>query len=227
MSALGNRPSRELSACSIPEQMTRVRNLFAATDDPYAGGDRATARRLGALVWRVSTILVLMLLPLAPPTAALGVAGWPIVAASTGVGLIAARRLADRSREVSWDALLAFSYVGVVQIAALQWLAGAPGASAYGELYLLITVYAGGVHPPRRVLGVLAAVALGASAPLAYGEFTSGALAMTITRVLLWSALAFLASALMRAVRAQRLGLKDRGERAEQLARVDELTGLP
>ena len=43
----------------------------------------------------------------------------------------------------------------------------------------------------------------------------------------LLSAIALLAAGLMKHVRAQRLGLRESGARAERLARVDELTGLP
>src|SRR4051812_19071890 len=207
--------------------MSRLRSLFAPSHDPYAGGDLATARRLAAVLWRMSVALVIVLMPLAPPDVALGAAGWAIMAVSLGCALLAARRLADTSADVSWDELLAMSYIAVVQIAVAQWLAGRAGASAYGELYLLVCVYAGSVHPPRRVIGVVGAVAVASTLPLAYENLGGGQVGLSATRLLLWTGLAFVATGLMRAVRAQRLGLKSAGERAEQLARVDELTELP
>jgi diguanylate cyclase (GGDEF)-like protein len=207
--------------------MTRLRSFFAATDDPYAGGDLATACRLAAQLWRLSVVLVVILMPLAPPTAAVGPAGWAIMALSLMFALVAARRLADPGGGVTWDELLSMSYIAVVQIAGTQWLAGRAGASAYGELYLLVCVYAGSVHPPRRLVGVLGAVAVASTLPLLYEDLGSGQIALTATRLLLWSGLGLVASALMRAIRAQRLGLRSAGERAEQLARVDELTELP
>ena len=207
--------------------MSRLRSLFAPSHDPYAGGDLATARRLAAVLWRMSVVLVIVLMPLAPPDVALGAAGWAIMAVSLGCALLAARRLADTSADVSWDELLAMSYIAVVQIAAAQWLAGRAGASAYGELYLLVCVYAGSVHPPRRVIGVVGAVAVASTLPLTYENLGGGQVGLSATRLLLWTGLAFVATGLMRAVRAQRLGLKSAGERAEQLARVDELTELP
>src|SRR5947207_10602843 len=166
-------------------------------------------------------------MPLAPPNVDLGVAVGAIMAVSLGCALLAARRLADTTADVGWDELLSMSYLAVAQIAVLQWLAGRSGISAYGELYLLVCAYAGSVHPPRRVIGVLGAVAVASTLPLAYDDLGTGQVGLTVTRLLLWSGLAFVGTALMRAVRAQRLGLRSAGERAEQLARVDELTGLP
>ena len=51
-------------------------------------------------------------------------------------------------------------------------------------------------------------------------------MAQTATRVLLWSALALAGWAMMRTIRAQRVGLREGTDRAEELARIDEVTGL-
>jgi diguanylate cyclase (GGDEF)-like protein len=200
-----------------------LRALFARSDDPYAGGDLVTARRLGAVLGAVAGGYALLLLPLSPPTAAIGGWGWLVAAASVAVAMATVAALARGG--VGWNTMLVLSYVGVGQVALAHWLCG--DASPYGEMYLLVAVFAGAVHPPRRVVGVLAAIAVLAPLPLAYGGWDAQLGAQTTTRLLLWSALALLASALMAQIRAQRLGLRDRGERAEALARVDELTGLP
>src|SRR4051794_7586154 len=207
--------------------MRQLRDLFARSEDPYAGGDLATARRLGVLVWLLCTTVVVVLLPVAPPDHAIGPAGWPLVALIVGAGLLCARRLRRSHADIGWDKLLRTSYLAVGQVALLQWLAGEAGATAYSELYLVVAVFAGSTHPPRRVLGVLAVLAVAAASPLAYAERSGELIAQTATRVLLWSALALIASALMRIVRAQRVGLRERSDRAEELARMDALTGLP
>src|SRR3954470_826045 len=207
--------------------MRQVRALFARSDDPYAGGDLATARRLGALVWLLCTTVVVVLLPVAPPDHAIGPAGWPLVALIVGAGLLWARRLRRSHADIGWDELLRTSYLAVGQVALLQWRAGEAGATAYSELYLVVAVFAGSTPPPGRVLGVLAVLAVAAASPLAYTERSGELIAQTGTRVLLWSALALIASALMRVVRAQRVGLRERSDRAEELARMDELTVLP
>ena len=202
----------------------RLRALFATDGDPYAGGDPPTARRLGALLWLVATGIAILLLPLSPPDEAIGGWGWVAAAVCLAAGLGYARHMARR--EVGWDTMLASSYVGAAQVALLQWLAGGHGAP-YAELYLIVALYAGALHPPRRLAGVLAAVWVASAAPLAYDAATAQAASQIAVRLMLLSALAFLAAALMRSVRAQRLGLRDQSERAEHLARHDELTGLP
>ncbi|HEV2813787.1 MAG TPA: GGDEF domain-containing protein [Solirubrobacteraceae bacterium] len=202
----------------------RLRLLFAPGGDPYAGADPPTARRLGALLWLVATGIGAFLLPLSPPDEAIGGWGWVVAVAVLLAGLACARHVARH--EVGWDAMLATSYIGVAQVALLQWLAGGYGAP-YAELYLIVTLYAGALHPPRRLVGVLVAVVLASGAPLVYSTAGAEAISQTVVRLVLLSALAFLAMTLMRSVRAQRLGLRDQSARAERLARHDELTGLP
>src|SRR3954451_21598551 len=165
--------------------MSRLRTLFARSADPYAGGDIATARRLGALVWLVCTGAVVVLLPLAPPDKALGAAGWPLIGAGVAAGLVWAVRLARSARAVTWNELLRASYLAIAQIALLQWLAGDAGATAYGEVYLVFAVFARTTLPPRRVFAVLAALAPAACLPLFYAERSSELVAQTATRLVL------------------------------------------
>src|SRR5689334_10210691 len=200
--------------------MRHVRRLLDTGPDPYAGGDLANARKLGALIWVISTAFAAALLPLSPPDAVLGAAGWPVVAAGMAAGLVASRRLVEPGSTVGWDGLLAMGYLAVAQLALVHWLTGGDGSSAFPELFLLIAAYTGAVHPPRRVLGVLAAIALASALPLIYGGWDPHLAAQTVTRVLLDAAMALVACALMLNVRAQRLALHDE-------ARVDALTDLP
>jgi diguanylate cyclase (GGDEF)-like protein len=226
MSRLGNQFSSRSANAPNLEVMKRARSLLNVGADPYAGGDLATARRLGALVWMFSTVFAAALLPLSPPDAVLGVAGWPLVAAGMLAGLAAALRLANPRATTSWEQLLRMSYLATAQLALLHWLTGG-STSAYPELYLLIAAYAGAIHPPRRVLGVVAAVAVASVLPLVYGGWDTQFAAQTLTRVLLDGAVALAACVLMSNVRVQRAALQDRGERAELLARIDALTELP
>jgi diguanylate cyclase (GGDEF)-like protein len=204
--------------------LRRVLAFFARSDDPYAGGDLRQAQRLGALVWVAGTVVTLVLVPFSPPVEAIGRWGWAPTALSGSVGLIISRRLLRGS--LGWNQLLAFSYVAVAQIVLLQWLAGGSGAP-YNELLIMVVVYAAGVHPPRRVLVVLAAVGVARWAPLSYGGFSGELAAVAATQLLMLTALALLACVLMCSVRAQRLSLRQRGDRAEHLARLDALTALP
>jgi diguanylate cyclase (GGDEF)-like protein len=216
--------ARERPITRVVPLRARLRTLFSPHGDPYAGADAPTARRLGALMWLIVTGIGAFLLPLSPPDEALGGWGWAAAAAAVAGGLACAHHMARR--EAGWDAMLATAYVGVVQIAVLQWLAGGTGAP-YGELYLIVALYAGALHPPARLAGVLAAIAIASATPLAYDGVSAEAVSHVLVRLLLVSAFAFLAAALMTSVRAQRLGLRSQSARAERLARHDELTGLP
>jgi diguanylate cyclase (GGDEF)-like protein len=206
------------------KRIERLKGLFASTDDPYAGGDIEVARRLSAVLWRVGLVLTWLLLPVSPPTEALGEWGWAFVGAIGLVGLVGARWIA--SREVTWDFLLVAAYVGVAQLALIQWLSGGT-SSPFGELFLLIALPAGAMHPPRRVLGVLGGIALALTLPLVYESAPAAVIGSTVLQFVLLSAIALLGAGLMKHVRAQRLGLRESGARAERLARIDELTGLP
>ena len=203
---------------------SRVRAFFAPSDDPYAGGDLATAGRLGAVLWVIGSAMTWALLPLSEPTAVIGAWGWPLAAVTTVIGLVVARQM--RRVALGWDQLLITSYLAVAQVTMLEWLAGGEG-SPFSELFLLVALYAGALHPPRRLLGVLLFIAAASVAPLLYDTASPDAIGRTALSVVLLGAIAMLAAGLMRTVRAQRLSLRDRGDEAERLARVDELTGLP
>ena len=206
------------------ERRERIRALFARAEDPYAGGDIQVARRLSAALWCVGIVLTWLLMPLSPPTEALGPVGWAVVAVLGVTGFLASRWIVKHG--VTWNFLLVSCYLGVAQLALLEWLAGGV-SSPYGELYLLIALPAGGIHPPRRVLPVLGFIGVALALPLLYEPTPAAQVGSTILQFILLSAIAVLAAGLMRQVRAQRVALRESGEAAERLARVDELTGLP
>src|SRR3954470_1206029 len=208
VSRLGDLRSRTSWIAPRIESMRHVRALLADGPEPYAGGDLANARRLGALIWTIATVFAAALLPLSPPDVVLGIAGWPLVGAGMAAGLLVAHRMLSPQSRVGWDELLAMSYLATAQLALVHWLTGG-GASAYAELYLLIAAYAGAIHPPRRVLGVLAAVAVASGLPLVYGGWDAQLAGQTIARVLIGAALALVACVLMSNVRTQRVALQD------------------
>jgi diguanylate cyclase (GGDEF)-like protein len=215
-------PSTDLM--SRRERRERVRSFFARADDPYAGGEIATACRLGAVLWVIATGVSILLMPVSPPDAAIGDWGWLAAAATLAVGVDGARRM--RSGRMSWEGLYVSSYLAIAQIALLQWLSGGTG-SPYAELFLLTALYAGALHPPRRLVGILAVTAIAIAAPLVYSTGTAAQAGGAGLRVLLLSAVALLAAGLMRSVRAQRIGLRHRSDQAEREARIDALTELP
>ena len=204
--------------------LARVREALGASDDPYAGGDPALARRFGAAMWFFGTLVVVVLNIFFPPTKALGDAGWIVAGAGYVVSFGIVAVLADKRRDVGFDFLYYAGFVGVLLIALTQHGAGGRIAP-YHELLMFQLIGAGLMHPPRRVLVFLCAVAAALFAPVFYAPATAepGEVA---TELFLWTGLALVLLALMRAIRAQRLALRAEGDEARQLARIDALTGL-
>jgi diguanylate cyclase (GGDEF)-like protein len=194
------------------------------TGDPYAGADLENAARLGALVWLMGAVLGVVLLPVSPPTNAIGSAGWVVAGVNLLIAFVGARRLV-RGPPPSFDVLYVLSFLGLVQIALLEWLAGGRG-TPYHQLYLLAAVYAAGVHPPRRVLVFLVTVAAAAFSPLVYDGWDPVAAADIGAQLLIIFGVTLVTAVLMARVRAQRVSLRDDTEFAKKLAHVDALTGL-
>jgi diguanylate cyclase (GGDEF)-like protein len=202
-----------------------VREFLARRADPYAGGDAGISRRLSAAVWLLSAVVTLALLPIAPPTESLGRLGWPLAGAVI-LGFVAVGyELMTERGKVSFNELLAKSYLGVALIVLLEWLAGGRG-SPYHGLFLLWAVYTATVHPPRRLAPFLLVVTAAASAPLFYDGGGQVAAADTAVELLLWFAMALAANLWTMDVRARQLGLQREGAHANQLAREDTLTEL-
>jgi diguanylate cyclase (GGDEF)-like protein len=203
-----------------------LRSLFARRADPYAGADLANACRIFALLAALTSAMELVFLPFDPPTHVLGPAAWPLAALVVAAPLAVARRLLKGDRRASFDGLLVLGYLGLAQIALLQWLAGGAG-SPYQKLFLLWLCGGTGVHPPRRGLLFIPAMALAGFLPLAYGGWVRHEASDIATDVVLWSALGLVVMVLMTTVRAQRVRMRGEQERAQLLARTDVLTGLP
>ena len=125
-----------------------IRTLFAKRPDPYFGNDLDNARRLGGVMWLMYGTVAAILLPLAPPSGRHAVAAWLVAASIVAWSLLTGSHWL-RHPKAGFNTLLAGSYLAVAQLATLQALAGS-GASAYQELYLLLAVYTGAVHPPAQ-----------------------------------------------------------------------------
>src|SRR3954454_11217198 len=85
------------------ESRSRLRALFARTDDPYAGADIQLARRFATGLWVFGTVVVAVLELFFPPTKVLGDAGWIVAAAGFVAAFAIVRVLADKRREVGFD----------------------------------------------------------------------------------------------------------------------------
>jgi diguanylate cyclase (GGDEF)-like protein len=201
----------------------RLAGLFARTDDPYAGADLALAQRIVALMWALAALVAIAFAPFAPPTAQIGWAGWLIFCPTIGSGFVIARFLGRGHSRATFQLMLVLSYLGLVELAFVQWLTGG-SSSPYGELYLLAVIAGVGVHPPRRAVPLLAALVVAASTPLAYDG--SAGVDDIAARLMLWLPLGFVVMVLMYNVRRQRMALRAAEMRAESDARVDPLTQI-
>jgi diguanylate cyclase (GGDEF)-like protein len=201
-----------------------IRGLFARSANTYAGANIALARRFALANWVLGLGVAVALLPFFPPTRAVGQAGWALALGCVVVtlgGYAHARRLGER---VGYRYLYGATWVGLGQLALLQWLAGGRVAP-FHEVYLFLIIAVGLMHPPRRFALFVVGVTVAAFAPAAYAP-ASARVAEIVTEQLLWLGLGVISLLLMRNIRAQRVALQRAGDEANELARVDALTGL-
>jgi diguanylate cyclase (GGDEF)-like protein len=192
--------------------------------NPYAGVDRGLATRMAAAFWIVGAVLALAVLPLTPPTAAIGDAGLALAGAAGLLALGGGALLLRRGR-AAYSLLLAVGYVGVAQIAVAQWLAGGLDAP-YWQLFMLPALQISAVHPPRRIVPFFATMLAAAAAPLVYDGWSTHDAAAFLLGALLWIGTAVITYRLMCELREQRIESLREEDHAKRLARLDSLTGL-
>ena len=183
---------------------------------PYRGADLPRARRFSKVLWALGTVIVFAVMPLYPPTAVVGTAGWWVVAAC---GPIAVAMLFLTSREtIGFRGLLFVTYVGLALVTALQVLAGPDAPYLVVDLLLVCAV---ALTHPMRVAMPFAAATVASRIGLAFLESgdRTGAVVNAAMECVIWVILAANLCGVMRQVREQRLQLRD--DRS-----LDGLTGL-
>src|SRR5688500_16408521 len=125
--------------------MSFLRWHFRRREDPYAGADMARATRLAGVLWVLGAVVVVSLLPVAPPTEAIGPAGWTAAALIVVGALLAAVRAFKWTDRVSANEGLTTCLCALVLIAALEWLAGVR-TSPYNHLLMLSVLYTASAH---------------------------------------------------------------------------------
>jgi two-component system cell cycle response regulator len=202
-----------------------LRDHFKKVDDPYAGADRERAVRLSGALWILGVVLVVVLLPVAPPTAAVGSAGWVVSAAVVLAAFVAAARARLSSERVGYDELLATSYGALLSVATIEWLAGGRH-SPYHQLFLLGAIYTATAHPPRRFAAYTIAFLVAVGAPFVYGPADVSDIGDAALQVILTLGFAMFGNVLMVSVRAQRVAMREQGAVDRLAAETDALTGL-
>jgi diguanylate cyclase (GGDEF)-like protein len=203
----------------------RLADAFAEREDPYAGADHANAVRIVAIILSLSGLLTAFYLPLSPPTAELGDAGWVVAGVVIAGSIVAGGLMRRRGQHLSFNALLATTYAGIATTALMAWLSGG-WFSPYTQVLLLWMGAGAGIHPPRRAVTAIAVAAAVAFLPVLYDGWSAAGAERTTSQVLLWTLLGVIVLTLMTYVRGQRVAMRDQSDSAEALARVDPLTGL-
>jgi serine phosphatase RsbU (regulator of sigma subunit)/anti-sigma regulatory factor (Ser/Thr protein kinase) len=202
---------------TLPDQSPRqlLRAAFRRSDDPYAGADPVTARRVTALLAGLAAVLACAFAPMSPPDEAIGPAGWAVLAVFVAGCLFVVRTVLRDGERIGFDALLAIAYTGVAGVAVLEVLAG--GHSSYAALYMLWLGAGVGVHPPRRAIVFMAVVLTANALPLVYDGWTGATARAVATDSLLWLAIGAVLLVLIATVRGQRVRLRtvERSARAE------------
>jgi diguanylate cyclase (GGDEF)-like protein len=205
--------------------LKRLIDAFAEREDPYAGADRENAVRIVAIILSLSGLLTAVYLPLGPPTAEIGSAGWVVAGMVVVASIVAGRLIRRRGRDLGYNALLAITYAGIATTALMTWLSGG-WFSPYSQVLLLWIGTGAGIHPPRRAVTTIVVGAAVAFLPVLYEGWNAAGAERTASEVLLWTLLGLIVLTLMTYVRAQRVSMRDQSDTAEALARVDPLTGL-
>jgi diguanylate cyclase (GGDEF)-like protein len=205
-------------------QIASVRGLFSRSANTYAGADLELARRFARVNWGIGTLIAFLIAPFFPPTHALGDIGWVVGLPGSLFAVGGYLYSLRRPQIVTYQSLYFASYVSLGQLALLQWLSGGRIAP-YHEIYLFLIISTGLMHPPRRFAIYTLAVIAAGFAPAFYAPATAR-VGEIITEQTLWLGIGVFLLLLMRKIREQRVALKQAGDEAHQLARLDPLTGL-
>jgi diguanylate cyclase (GGDEF)-like protein len=190
--------------------------------EEFRGAQEDLVRRGSGFLSIVGALGALALMPFFPPTAEIGAAGWaltlPLAVVSLALGVA---RFTLRVRP-SFAEIRTASFVGIVQIALLQWLAGG-GRAPYLQLLLLPALGTAMSQSVRCCAAMLAFVAAAALSPLLYSTIDPG---QTATELSMLSVMTLMLAVVISSTRSHRAHLKDAREHADTLAHVDVLTGL-
>src|SRR2546426_10837809 len=114
--------------------MGDLRAVFSR-ERQFRGADIALARKFTRIGWLLGVAVAYALFPFYPPAEAIGSAGWLVAPGAASVATFGWLYFLFRHDErVSFNVLLATSYMGLVLVALEQWLAGGVPAP-YHELY--------------------------------------------------------------------------------------------
>src|SRR3954447_6572088 len=210
---------------SAPGARVRLRGALREAPDHYDLLDQRLVGRLAGFLFCCAGLIAAALLALDPPTGAIGGAGWiaacvtVVLAFAFGVAMVA------NSRPLPPAALFAVALSGPTMLGVLQWLAGRE--SSYVQLLILSVVWCGVVLPARRLLVAVAFDTAVIFAPIATGDWhTADMLSERVATLGITWVLALVCLIHATRMRDVRRTLRAEAAQADELARVDALTGL-
>lgn len=208
----------------LTSRVVQLREVFSR-ERSFRGADIVLARKASKVGWVLGGTVGYGLLPFYPPTQQIGVAaGWGLTAAVSVLTGTWMYFLFRRDERVTFNTLLLTAYLGIVNVAVEQWLAGGVPAP-YHELYPFMICAAAAVHPPRRFFPFAVVMILAAVLP-EIGNAGGGELGDLVIEQVLWLGTSLPILALIWRLRQGRADLQSQHSEAAELARVDALTGL-
>jgi diguanylate cyclase (GGDEF)-like protein len=207
------------------EARSRLAALLHEAPDHYELLDQHLVGRLAGFLFCAAGLIAGALLALDPPTGAIGGAGWVPAGTTIVLAFVFGAAMVVNHRPLPPVLLFAVALSGPVMLATLQWLSGQ--ASSYVQLLILSVVWCAVVLPAPRLA---VAVALDTSVvflPILSGDWdTRTMLPERVATVGIMWALALVCLAHATRMRDVRRTLRAEAAQADELARVDALTGL-
>jgi diguanylate cyclase (GGDEF)-like protein len=207
-----------------PSARARLRDAVREAPDHHELLDTRLVGRLAGFLFCCAGLVAGILLALDPPTGAIGGMGWIPAATTVTLAFVFGAVLALNERPLAPVLLFAVALSGPLMLGLLQWLSG--GESSYDQLLILSVVWCGVVLPARRLAICVAADTVVVFLPLANRDFTREMLPERIATLGIMWALAFVCLVHATRMRNVRRSLQAEAASADELARIDALTGL-
>jgi diguanylate cyclase (GGDEF)-like protein len=204
-------------------RIASIREVFSR-ERSFRGADIVLARKASKVGWVLGGVVGYSLVPFYPPTERIGAPGWALTGAVSLLTGIWVYFLFRHNERVTFNTLLLTAYLGILNVAVQQWLAGGVPAP-YHELYPFMICAAAAVHPPRRFLPFAAVMSAVAILP-EVGSAGGGELGDLVIEQVLWFGASLFILGLIWRLRQGRADLQSEHSQASELARVDPLTGL-